>query len=40
VQGGFLAVALKREGAKSRIVFEHRDVTGKVVYSWDAERAG
>lgn len=40
VQGGFLAVELKREGAKSRIVFEHRDVTGKVVYSWDAERAG
>ena len=24
VQGGFLAVTLKREGARSRILFEHR----------------
>lgn len=39
VQGGFLAVTLKREGAKSRILFEHRDVMGKVAYSWNAERA-
>ena len=38
VRGGFLAVTLQREGAKSRILFEHRDVTGKVVYSWNAER--
>ena len=38
VQGGFLAATLKREGAKSRILFEHRDVTGKVAYSWNAER--
>jgi alkaline phosphatase D len=39
VQGGFLAVTLRREGAKSRILFEHRDVMGKVAYSWNAERA-
>ncbi len=39
VQGGFLAVTLKREGAKSCIIFEHRDVMGKVAYSWNAERA-
>ena len=39
VQGGFLAVTLTREGGKSRILFEHRDVLGKVAYSWNAERA-
>ncbi|MEN9574826.1 MAG: hypothetical protein RL514_2681 [Verrucomicrobiota bacterium] len=39
VQGGFLAVTLQREGAKSRILFEHRNVMGKVAYSWNAERA-
>ncbi|MEI8319842.1 MAG: alkaline phosphatase D family protein [Planctomycetia bacterium] len=38
VQGGFLAVTLQREGAKSRILFEHRDVLGKVAYSWSTER--
>ncbi len=39
VKGGFLAVTLSRDGDKSRILFEHRDVMGKVVYSWQAERA-
>jgi alkaline phosphatase D len=39
VQGGFLSVTLQREGAKSRILFEHRDVMGKVAYTWNAERA-
>ncbi len=39
VKGGFLAVTLQRDGAKSRILFEHRDVMGKVVYSWQKERA-
>ena len=39
VRGGFLAVTLKREGVQSRIRFEHRDVVGKVVYSWSTERA-
>ena len=39
VQGGFLAVILQRDGARSRIRFECRDVTGKVAYSWRAERA-
>jgi hypothetical protein len=24
---------------QSRILFEHRDVVGKVVYSWSTERA-
>ena len=38
VRGGFLAVTLRREGAQSRILFEHRDVMGKVVYSWNAAR--
>ena len=40
VQGGFLAVTLQRDGAKSGILFEHRDVKGDVSYSWKAERAG
>ena len=39
VRGGFLAVTLSRDGGKSRILFEHRDVTGKVAYSWKTERA-
>jgi alkaline phosphatase D len=39
VQGSFLAVTLRRDGGKSRILFEHRDVMGKVAYSWNAERA-
>jgi alkaline phosphatase D len=39
VQGGFLSVTLRREGAKSRILFEHLDVMGKVAYTWNAERA-
>ena len=39
VRGGFLSVTLKRDGAKSRILFEHRDVAGKVVHTWNAERA-
>ncbi len=38
VKGGFLAVTLQREGAKSRILFELRDVQGKVVYAWNADR--
>ena len=39
VKGGFLSVTLQREGVKSRILFEHRDVMGKVVYTWSADRA-
>jgi len=39
VRGGFLAVTLQRAAAKSRILFEHRDVLGKVVYTWNSERA-
>ncbi|MSU26324.1 MAG: alkaline phosphatase [Pedosphaera sp.] len=39
VRGGFLSVTLKADGAKSRILVEHRDVLGKVVHTWDAERA-
>ncbi|GDY21394.1 alkaline phosphatase [Verrucomicrobiota bacterium] len=39
VRGGFLAVTLRREAAQSRILFEHRDVMGKVVYAWNAARA-
>ncbi len=34
VKGGFLSVTLKPEGDRSTISFEHRDVNGKVVYSW------
>ena len=33
VKGGFLAVTLQSEKAKSRITFEHRDVMGNVVYT-------
>ena len=38
VQGGFLAVTLARIENRSRIVFEHRDVLGAVVYRWQAQR--
>ncbi|MCE9518545.1 MAG: alkaline phosphatase D family protein [Verrucomicrobia bacterium] len=38
VKGGFLAVTLRRENAMSRILFEHRDVKGAVVYFWSSER--
>ena len=38
VKGGFLSVTLKREGKQSGILFEHRDVLGKVVYSWSKSR--
>jgi alkaline phosphatase D len=34
VKGGFLSVTLRRDGGKSTILFEHRDVQGKVVYTW------
>jgi alkaline phosphatase D len=37
--GGFLSVTLRREGRESLILFEHRDVHGKVVYEWTARRA-
>ena len=39
VQGGFLAVTLRRDGTKSTILFEHRDVKGDMAYAWKAERA-
>lgn len=39
VKGGFLSVTLKREGTQSVIRFEHRDVAGNVVYTWDRSRA-
>src|ERR1051325_8341268 len=39
VKGGFLSVALRRDGARSTILFEHRDVRGKVVYSWNKSAA-
>jgi alkaline phosphatase D len=38
VKGGFLSVTLQREAAESRILFEHRDVLGKVVYDWQQTR--
>jgi alkaline phosphatase D len=38
VKGGFLSVTLKPDGAKSAILFEHRDVKGKVVYAWSQTR--
>jgi alkaline phosphatase D len=34
VKGGFLSVTLRPDGKKSAIVFELRDVNGKVVYTW------
>lgn len=39
VKGGFLATTLKRVGDRSAIGFQHRDVNGKVVYEWSAERS-
>ncbi len=38
VKGGFLSVTLQRESAQSRILFEHRDVLGTVVYQWQQTR--
>lgn len=41
VRGGFLSVTLAppdSKESKSRILFEHRDVNGTVVYSWSSER--
>lgn len=34
VKGGFLSVAVRPEGKKSKIRFELRDVRGNVVYAW------
>ena len=39
VKGGFLSVTLQRAGAKSTIIFEHRDVRGEVVYTWNKSAA-
>lgn len=39
VQGGLLAVTLKREGARTRILFEHREVMGRAAYPWSSERS-
>lgn len=39
VKGGFLSVTLKREGSRSVILFQHRDVNGAVAYEWSAERS-
>jgi alkaline phosphatase D len=38
VKGGFLSATVKREGLKSSIVFQHRDVDGKVVYEFGSQR--
>ena len=38
VKGGFLAVTLQCDERKSKIVFQLRDVHGKVVHAWDAAR--
>ena len=38
VKGGFLSATLKRNGNKSTILFQHRDVNGVVVHEWSAER--
>jgi alkaline phosphatase D len=38
VKGGFLAVSLRRDARKSTIVFQLRDVNGKMVHEWDAAR--
>ena len=32
VKGGFLAVQVRPEGGRSRLVIEHRDVRGQQVY--------
>lgn len=39
VKGGFLSVTLKPAGQASELLFEHRDVFGKVVYEWKTRRA-
>jgi alkaline phosphatase D len=39
VAGGFLSVTVKPDGKESELLFEHRDVFGKVVYEWKARRA-
>ncbi|QOV92475.1 alkaline phosphatase D family protein [Humisphaera borealis] len=39
VKGGFLAVSLKRDGGRSEIRFEHRDVDGRIVNEVKFERA-
>lgn len=39
VQGGFLSVALKSDGPKSTILFQHRNVNGEVAYEWSAVRS-
>lgn len=38
VKGGFVSVTLRREGAQSVILCEHRDVTGAVRHEWRGER--
>lgn len=38
VKGGFLSVSVRREDGRSVILFELRDVEGKVVYSWAQSR--
>lgn len=38
VKGGFLSVTLQADGAQSSILFEHRDVLGKVVHEWRQTR--
>jgi len=38
VKGGFLSVSIKRDGDRSTIHFELRDIHGKVVYSWKQDR--
>lgn len=39
VEGGFLSVSIQRKADRSTILFELRDVHGKVVYTWHQERA-
>lgn len=39
VQGGFLSVSIKPEATRSTILFELRDIHGKVAYSWGKDRA-
>jgi len=39
VKGGFLSVTLTPNAERSTILFEHRDVLGKVVYAWSKTRA-
>jgi alkaline phosphatase D len=37
-KGGFLSVTVRRDGGDSTILFEHRDVHGEPVYSWQKTR--